>query len=515
MTCSRRTRSAPRLTEATSVAEDISRTIVELTEALDAERRRWTEAEPHAKRGRFFDAIFRDMLDGGAIVDPQGLLLDVNPALCAMTGYDRDDLVGAAPPYPHWPPEARDANRESLEQAMRGEPMSRVVTLCRKDGARFRALLTPSVVRRDDGSTIAMFTTLKDLTEHELDQQALRESEELHRSVVETAQEAIFVQERGGRIIAWNDAASRIFGISADEALSQAHGIALMPGWHPVRGDGSPLPVEELPSRRALATGRPLADVVIGFARGDEIRWIEDSATPLFSEGEELPCAVVSICSDVTERRRAEEALRASEAMRDATELLTGSGSLTVDARTGRTIWSRGMRQLAELDGTPGGFLELAELADLMKGRIYPDDQINAWNALQGTLAGTPAPVDFRVVHRDGAIHTLHATPTTQDADRAGTVTLHVQDVTERRRAEAEIKSLTHMHDTAEEASGTGSVRYDLGTRRALCSHGLYALFDVDPDGFDGDIEPIIASRVHPDDRRGLRETDRRRRRDR
>jgi PAS domain S-box-containing protein len=488
------------------VAEDISRTIVELTEALEAERRRWTEAEPHVKRGRFFDAIFRDMLDGVTIIDPQGVLLDVNPAFCAMTGFDPEEMVGATPPFPHWLPEDLEASQGFLERALRGEPRSGVVTLRRKDDARFRALATPSVVRRDDGSIIAIFATLKDLTEHELDQQALRESEELHRSIVETAHEAIFVQQCGGRVVAWNDAATRIFGVDAATALSQPHGVALMSGWHAIREDGSPLPPEELPSRIALRTGEARADSIMGFVRGDETRWIEGSVTPLFSEGEKLPYAVVSICTDVTERRRAEDALRASKAMRDAAELLTGSGTLTLHVDTGRALWSRGMRCLFDLDEAPTDTLEFGARAELIVSRIHPDDRGDAWNALRGYLSGDPAPIDFRVVHRDGGVLTLHAEPVAGDHDPESGIIVHLKDVTGRRRAEAEIHRLTRMRDTAEQASRIGSIRYDFATRRALCSHGLFALFDVGPDGFDGDVEPIISSRVHPDDKTSLRE---------
>ena len=292
------------------MAEDIARTIDELTAALDAERRRWTEAQPHVQRGRFFDAIFRDMRDGVVILDPQTVVLDVNPAFCAMTGFAREDLIGATPPYPHWAPEDWETDEDSLAHGVRGELRSRVMTLRRKDGARFHALLTPSVVRREDGSTIAVFSTFKDLTERELDQQALRESGELHRSIVSSAQEAIFVQERSGRIIAWNEAAARIFGIDAATATAQPRGVALMPGWRAIREDGSPLSPQELASHIAITTGQPQAGMVVGFARGDEVRWIEGSATPLFSEDEELPYAVVSICTDITERRRREEEVR-------------------------------------------------------------------------------------------------------------------------------------------------------------------------------------------------------------
>jgi PAS domain S-box-containing protein len=486
--------------------EDISRTVFELTEALEAERRRWAEAQPHVKRGRFFDAIFRDMLDGVAIINPEGVLMDANPAFCSMTGFEREDVVGTVPPYPHWPREEREVNHDIFRQAMRGDLSSSVVTLRRKDGSRFRALLTPSLVRRDDGSVIAVFATVKDLTEHELDQEALRESEALYRSVVETAREAIYVQNSTGRLIAWNAACARIFALGEIAVISPEHGFDLVPGWRNVREDGTPLSREEMPSYLAFRTGQVQRDVVVGAARGDEHHWIECTATPLFNAGEARPYAVVSICSDITERRRAEDESRAGEEMRDATELLTGSGSLTLNVGTRQATWSRGMRRLFDLDDTPTDALEFGQRAELIVSRIHPDDRDTAWSALRGYLAGDPAPVDFRVTHRDGDVLALHAEPVAGDRDPESGITVHLQDVTARRKAEAEIQSLRHMRDTAEQASRTGSIRYEFATRRALCSSGLFALFDVDPEEFDGDIEPFIASRIHPDQRKAFRE---------
>ena len=45
------------------------------------------------------------MMDGLAVVDADGVHLDVNDAFCEMTGYSRDELIGNSPPFLYWPEE--------------------------------------------------------------------------------------------------------------------------------------------------------------------------------------------------------------------------------------------------------------------------------------------------------------------------------------------------------------------------------------------------------------------------
>ena len=52
------------------------------------------------------ESLIASMQDGFSVLDKNGVPLDVNPALCCMTGFSREDLVGVNAPFPYWPPEA-------------------------------------------------------------------------------------------------------------------------------------------------------------------------------------------------------------------------------------------------------------------------------------------------------------------------------------------------------------------------------------------------------------------------
>jgi light-regulated signal transduction histidine kinase (bacteriophytochrome) len=81
--------------------------------------------------------------------------------------------------------------------------------------------------------------------------------------------------------------------------------------WAALREDGTSFPGEAHPAMVTLRTGRPCSNVIMGVHRPDDERvWISINTQPLFHPGETQPHAVVTSFSDVTERKRADAAIR-------------------------------------------------------------------------------------------------------------------------------------------------------------------------------------------------------------
>jgi len=286
---------------------------IELEMQNDELRR--TEEKLAASRASYVE-LFDLAPVGYLVVDGEGGILSANLTAAQLIGVERADLVGASITRFVL---AADQDvfylyRRRLSSA--GERQTCEVRL-RRPGEEIRGeapcwvQLEGRPESRSDGST-AYRIAFADVSQRHEVASRLAASEDLYRSITSASHEAIFVQTSDGRIVAWNDAATVVYGLDAETALSGPEGILRMREWRLTREDGSELPVEELPSRSTLATGEPWRDVVLGFHRGEELRWISVSTSPLIDEGEQLPHAVVVTAADVTEVRAAELAMRES-----------------------------------------------------------------------------------------------------------------------------------------------------------------------------------------------------------
>jgi two-component system sensor histidine kinase UhpB len=160
--------------------------------------------------------------------------------------------------------------------------------------------LVPAVERALDEAVERQARTLAEA--------ARRESEERFRSVVAAMAEGVIVQDRKGRIIVRNAAASRILGLTG-KALGSRRAVELRRRM--IREDGSAVCREKHPAIVTLRTGCAQSQVVLGVETdGGELRWLSINTEPLKHPGDEMPHAVVTTLVDITERKRAEAELR-------------------------------------------------------------------------------------------------------------------------------------------------------------------------------------------------------------
>jgi len=161
------------------------------------------------------DSLAQHLQDGFSVLSPEGVHLDVNPALCAMVGCEREDLIGVGLPYPYWPPEAQEQVARGLRRTLDGVICREETTFMRKNGERFPVLITPSVVRDEAGQPICFFSIIRDISERKRAEEALRESEAHYRTVVENAPVGVFQSTPEGRLVYVNPACSTTFGCAS------------------------------------------------------------------------------------------------------------------------------------------------------------------------------------------------------------------------------------------------------------------------------------------------------------
>ncbi|MEO5841066.1 MAG: ATP-binding protein [Acidimicrobiales bacterium] len=145
-----------------------------------------------------------------------------------------------------------------------------------------------------DERSVGRLGTMEDVSERHMAQEALERSEELHRSVIESMSEGIYVQAADGLLIESNPAAQRLVGAPSGDLRDVVV----------VREDGTSLLQRQFPAAVALRTGAPCAGLIVGVqdpVRGR--RWLTASAQPLRRKNARRPWAAVCTFSDVTEQR--------------------------------------------------------------------------------------------------------------------------------------------------------------------------------------------------------------------
>ncbi len=158
---------------------------------------------------------------------------------------------------------------------------------------------------------ILLFSIIHDVTDRRRAEMELKTSEERYRTLYETMQLGIVYQDASGKITSANPAAEQILGLTWEDILKRN---SLDPTWDALQEDGSPYPAETLPSMLALKTGRPEQGTMgIYNPQTRTHRWISVTAIPQFKPGEKQPFQVYATFNDFTERKLAENELRASE----------------------------------------------------------------------------------------------------------------------------------------------------------------------------------------------------------
>lgn len=113
----------------------------------------------------FANSLIHAMQDGFSVINPQGQQIEVNPSLCKMTGFSREELLGSGTPHPYWPEEEIETIQKALEALIAGEFKELELVFMRKNGERFPVYMNPSPVRDKDGNIINYIATIKDISE--------------------------------------------------------------------------------------------------------------------------------------------------------------------------------------------------------------------------------------------------------------------------------------------------------------------------------------------------------------
>jgi len=260
--------------------------------------------------------LHESMTDAFALVDMDGRIRECNRAYCEMLGYSVDELEALT--YVDLTPERwHEVEAEIVEREILPEGASTVYEkeYRRKDGTVFPVEMRTFLIRNDDGEPEAMWAIVRDITNRNRVQDALRRERDLLASIMDTSPAGILVADSAGRLTLSNRRAQELLGLTR-EAITQRW--CNSEEWRITDYDGLPLPDEELPFSRVMATGRAIHGAEHAVESADRRRvLLTVNSAPLADSSGNLVGAVAAF-DDVTDRELAARELHLQLALKQA-----------------------------------------------------------------------------------------------------------------------------------------------------------------------------------------------------
>ena len=250
-----------------------------------------------------YRTIVETAQEGIWIIDAAGRTIFANPRMADMLGCAITDMLGREVFY-----FIEEEDRPEAEQHLwrLSQGMQEIADRCFRlpDGTNLWTIVSAQPLFDEASRYIGAFAMVTDITDRKVAEEALRESNDRLRTLIQTSPTAIVALDVDGKVTLWNPAAKQIFGWGEEEALGRNYS-------HLVNAKQRRADFENLLGR--VLQGESFTGLEFPRQRKDGAQiYINSSAAPLHDAGGKV-MGVMAVMQDVTERKRAEAALQESQ----------------------------------------------------------------------------------------------------------------------------------------------------------------------------------------------------------
>ncbi|OCX51623.1 hybrid sensor histidine kinase/response regulator [Mucilaginibacter sp. PPCGB 2223] len=288
-------------------------------------------------------------------------------------------------------------------------------------------------VTMKDGKAVKLFGIIQDINEHK------RAEENLKVLFEHSADAHLLFNENG--LIDCNHAAVEMLLLKNKAELLSSHPAKFSPEYQPDgrRSDEKSVEMDRIAREKGI----------------HQFEWIHRRAN-----GEDFPVqvtlksvtvgdkpALLVVWHDITQRKRAEERLRQSEAMLTESQQLTHSGSWEADLVTGKNYWSAEAFRIFGLEPDSTG-----PATDLFYKMIHPDDkELYKTRVNEAINKQTPSSFDLRIILPSGKVKFIRAIgkPFVNAAGKVTKLYGAIQDIDDHKRSEAELIKAKELAEQA------------------------------------------------------------------
>ncbi|HUU29281.1 MAG TPA: PAS domain S-box protein [archaeon] len=267
----------------------------EITERVQAEKK-LKQSE------QYFRSLIENAYEFIAILDRSGEIRYTIPTVEKSLGYKTKDLTGRII-FDFIHPDDLPLVHKAFETllARSGAIMSEELRICDKKG-NWRIIEVTAKNCLDDPAVSGVVANAHEITERKLSQEALRESEERYRTLVETMNEGLARMDENGKLTFVNKAVFNVMGYSREDILGR--GILDF-----LDETNAKIFLEQFEKREK---GEASPYELLAYGKDKRKIYVKVSPRPVFDDQGEFRGSVV-VLTDITERKLAEKALRESE----------------------------------------------------------------------------------------------------------------------------------------------------------------------------------------------------------
>jgi PAS domain S-box-containing protein len=360
-------------------------------------------------------------------------IIDVNqPTLALFKAKNKDELLRGLSQV--FGKESYDVFKEQLitlaEGHTRFESERPMRTL---RGRKKYIYLTLAIPPGFEDTWSRVLLSIIDITERKRAEEELKSSREYFKKQNDSLQEVIFTIKMPERIIAYvSRAVERVFGYEPDECVGKATEF-LYPSKEEYSSFGNKL-------NNTIKEGKDVLFTEHLFRKRNGVIFPGEVTTTLLRENGKVT-QVISILRDITTRKQGEEALRKSEARLAAAQRIAHVGNWDWDIVSNQLHWSDEIYRIFGL--TPQQF---GATYDAFLSYVHPEDRRFVERSVNEALyEAIPYSIDHRIVLPDGTVRVVHeeAEVALDEAGKPIRMMGTVHDITERKRAEDELRALS------------------------------------------------------------------------
>lgn len=412
--------------------------------ARDVTERKRAVEELRTAEERFRSA-FENASTGVALLDLDNRYRRVNRALCRLLGYSEEELLSKKSfELTHSDDLAVSRRRTEALLAGEAEVMSLEKRYVCKDGHIVWTISDVSLVLDSESDPDHFIAQYQDITERKRAEEALRESEERYRTLVQYGSDIISVLELDGTIRYESPAAKRILGYKPEDMV----GTNSFDYLHP---DDFGRVLETLLD--GIETNRPTATEELRFRHANG-SWVHLEVIGVNLLNDPTLQGIIVNSHDITERKYAEEALQRSEAGLAQAQRIAHLGNWAWNVKTGEVFWSNETFRIYGYEPQ-----EFVPNFDRLIDMIHPEDRALFREKTDAALyRGRPYDFEHRLVRPDGEVRVVHcqAEVIFDEKNEPWRMVGPVHDITERKQSESALRESEARFRTVVQSLGEG-----------------------------------------------------------